>query len=270
MKLATFTPGQPTEPSPGWTAYPMLAGEVRGEEVVAFEDHRAVHDALMHGVSRPAKGEAYALADVTLHAPITPRAIFGIGLNYADHAAETGREAPEAPIVFMKLPRSSTAPNQPVEVPQAAMRRLDYEGELAIVIGGHGKIAGYAIADDLSARDLQGREPQWTRAKGFDNSCPWGPWITTADEVGDPVGLSLKTWVNGDLRQDGTTADLIFKPQQLVDFISETCTLQVGDLILTGTPAGVGMAMDPRQFLASGDVVRIEIEKLGAIEHAIV
>ena len=263
MRLATFTPG----PLPTAGAYAMLAGEVRGDEIVAYEDHRAVYEGLKGRTPR-AKGQAYPLADVTLHAPITPRSIFGIGLNYADHAAETGRDAPEAPIVFMKLARSSAAPNSPVKVPEAAMRRLDYEGELAIVIGRHGQIGGYAIADDLSARDLQGREPQWTRAKGFDNSCPWGPWITTADEV-DPAALSLRTWVNGELRQDGTTADLIFKPQQLVDFLSETCTLQPGDLILTGTPAGVGMAMDPRQFLQSGDVVRIEIDGLGAIEHEI-
>ena len=242
-----------------------FAGEVRGDEIVAFTmgeviDHLDIH--------RPADGERFALADVTLRAPLQPGTIFGIGLNYADHAAETGRDAPDAPIVFMKRPSSSAPPNGPLGVPPAAMRRLDYEGELAIVIGREGAIAGYAIADDLSARDLQGREPQWTRAKGFDSSCPWGPWITTADEV-DPSALSLRTWVNGDLRQDGTTADLIFKPQQLVDFLAETCTLAPGDLILTGTPAGVGMAMDPRQFLASGDLVRIEIEQLGSIEHAI-
>lgn len=227
-------------------------GEVRGDEIVA-------------------DGAVHALADVTLLAPAEPRAIFGIGLNYAGHAAETGRDAPEAPIVFMKLPSSSAPPNEPVAVPAAAMGRLDYEGELAVVMGAGGEIAGYAVANDLSARDLQGREPQWTRAKGFDSSCPWGPWITTADEVGaggDPI-LSLRTWVNDELRQDGTTADLIFKPRQLVDFISETCTLQPGDLILTGTPAGVGMAMDPRRFLRSGDVVRIEIEQLGSICHAI-
>jgi 2-keto-4-pentenoate hydratase/2-oxohepta-3-ene-1,7-dioic acid hydratase in catechol pathway len=241
------------------------AGEVRGDEVVAYASGSVVE---ILADPRPADGESFALADVTLHAPLTPRAIFGIGLNYADHAKETGAEPPPAPIVFMKLPSSSTAPGGTVTLPAGAMRRLDYEGELAVVIGAGGQIAGYAVADDLSARDLQGREPQWTRAKGFDNSCPWGPWITTADEV-DTAALSLRTWVNGDLRQDGTTANLIFKPQQCVDFIAETCTLQPGDLILTGTPAGVGMAMDPRQFLSSGDTIRIEIESLGAIEHSI-
>ena len=121
-------------------------------------------------------------------------------------------------------------------------------------MGAGGKIAGYAVANDVSARDLQRREPQWTRAKGADGFCPWGPWITTADEVPDPQNLRITTHVNGELRQDSSTSDLIFGPQELVDFISETCTLEPGDLILTGTPSGVGMSMDPRQFLASGDV----------------
>jgi 2-keto-4-pentenoate hydratase/2-oxohepta-3-ene-1,7-dioic acid hydratase in catechol pathway len=168
----------------------------------------------------------------------------------------------------MKLPTSSAPPGGPIRCP-AVVKRLDYEGELAVVVGGGGAIAGYAVADDVSARDLQRREPQWTRAKGFDTSCPWGPWITTADEVPDPRALRLTTHVNGEPRQDASTADLVFGPQELVDFIAETCTLEPGDLILTGTPSGVGMAMDPRVFLASGDVVRIEIESLGVIEHPV-
>jgi 2-keto-4-pentenoate hydratase/2-oxohepta-3-ene-1,7-dioic acid hydratase in catechol pathway len=137
------------------------------------------------------------------------------------------------------------------------------------VIGAHGDIAGWAVADDVTARDLQEREPQWTRAKGFDTSCPWGPWITTVDEIPDPLGLRITTHVNGELRQDGTTADLIFKPQELLDFIAETITLEPGDLILTGTPAGVGHAMKPPRYLVPGDIVRCEIEALGAIEHPI-
>jgi acylpyruvate hydrolase len=149
------------------------------------------------------------------------------------------------------------------------VRRLDYEGELAVVLGAGNAIAGYAVADDVSARDLQGREPQWTRAKGADGFCPWGPWITTADEVPDPQRLHLRTWVNGELRQDSSTEQLIFGPRQVVDFIAETCTLEPGDLILTGTPPGVGMAMDPKRFLEEGDVIRIEIEGLGTIEHPV-
>ena len=137
------------------------------------------------------------------------------------------------------------------------------------MIGADGEIGGYCVADDVTARDLQGREPQWTRAKGADTFCPFGPWVTTADEVPDPGDLRLRTWVNDELRQDSSTSDLIFGCQELVDFIAQTCTLRPGDLILTGTPSGVGMAIDPPQFLQSGDVVRIEIESLGAIEHAV-
>ena len=176
---------------------------------------------------------------------------------------------PEQPLVFMKLPRSSVSPHGTVRVPAAAGKRLDYEVELVVVLGEENRIAGYAVANDLSARDLQGREQHWTRAKGFDSSCPWGPWITTPDEVADAEALRISSTVNGEVRQDSTTADLIFGPQACVDWIAETCTLEPGDIILTGTPEGVGQSMDPPRFLASGDVVRLEVESLGAIEHTI-
>ena len=261
MRLTTFLPPGSDRPR---------AGQVRDDEIISFVMKReTVLERLRTDDWDPALGDPYPLADVTLLAPVPrPRAIFGIGLNYAAHARETGQDLPEFPIVFMKLPSSSAPPNGPVTCP-AVVRRLDYEGELAVVIGEAGKIAGYAVANDVSARDLQGREPQWTRAKGADGFCPWGPWITTADEVPDPQNLQITTHVNGELRQDSSTSDLVFGPQQIVDFISETCTLEPGDLILTGTPSGVGVAMDPRRFLSSGDVVRIEIESLGAIEHVI-
>jgi 2-keto-4-pentenoate hydratase/2-oxohepta-3-ene-1,7-dioic acid hydratase in catechol pathway len=260
MKLATFVVEGADAPQ---------AGEVRGDVVVAFADGTTVLDRLASGDRTPAAGPSHPLAAVRLLAPVSrPRAIFGIGLNYAKHAAETGQQLPEAPIVFMKLPSSSTAPNDAVAVP-AVIRRLDYEGELAVVMGAGGEVAGYAVADDVSARDLQKRERQWTRAKGFDNSCPWGPWVTTADEVADPHALSLRTWVNGELRQDSSTSDLVFDVPQLVAFLSEAITLEPGDLILTGTPSGVGQALDPPRFLGSGDRVRIAIEGLGEIEHAI-
>jgi acylpyruvate hydrolase len=260
MKLATFL-------LPGADA--PLAGEVRGDALVAFDDGSTVLDRLASGDRTPATGAEHPLTAVQLLAPVQrPRAIFGVGLNYAAHARETGQELPEAPIVFMKLPSSAAAPGGDVPYPPV-IRRLDYEGELAVVMGAGGQVAGYAVADDLSARDLQKRERQWTRAKGFDNSCPYGPWITTADEIDDPHALTLRTWVNGDLRQDSSTSDLVFGVPAIVAFLSETCTLEPGDLILTGTPSGVGQALDPPQFLQSGDVVRIEIQALGAIEHRI-
>jgi len=261
MRLATFLPPDGS---------PARAGKVGEDRVVAFADAGlSVLDLLREPDAAVVEGPAFALADVTLTAPVpSPRAIFGIGMNYADHVAELGATVPEAPLVFMKLPSSAASPGAPVRCPEV-VRRLDYEGELAVVMGAQGKIAGYAVADDLTARDLQGREPQWTRAKGADAFCPYGPWITTVDEIPDPHALWLRTWVNDELRQDSSTSKLIFKVPELIEFIAQTCTLEPGDLILTGTPSGVGMGLDPPCFLASGDVVRIEIERLGTIEHPI-
>jgi acylpyruvate hydrolase len=259
MKLATFLPPGLGDP---------LHGEIRAGQAIAFADGSTVVGRLISGDPTPADGVAHALDTVTLLAPYTPRAIFGIGLNYLAHAREQGAEPPERPIVFLKLPTSATAPGGPIHCPEV-VQRLDYEGELAVVMGADGQVAGYSVADDVSARDLQRREPQWTRAKGFDTSCPFGPWVTTVDEVPDPEDLGLRTWVNGELRQDARTNDLIFSVPEIVAFIGETCTMEPGDLILTGTPSGVGMAMDPPRFLESGDVVRIEIETLGGIEHAV-
>src|SRR3954454_24844749 len=195
MKLATFLPPGSDEPVPG---------EIRGDQVVAFAEG-TVLDRLATGDRTPAGGAAYDLADVTLLAPVPrPRAIFAVGLNSAAHAAETGAELPEAPMVFLKLPSSSVPGDGPVRTP-AVVKRLDYQGELAVVMGPDNTIAGYAVADDVSARDLQKREPRWVRAKGFDTSCPWGPWITTVDEVSDPEHLRITSHVNGELRQDSTT-----------------------------------------------------------------
>jgi 2-keto-4-pentenoate hydratase/2-oxohepta-3-ene-1,7-dioic acid hydratase in catechol pathway len=245
------------------------AGEIRDDRAIAFGDGSAVVDRLASGDRTPAAGESWPLEEVTLLAPVPrPRAIFGIGLNYAEHAAEQGQDPPERPIVFMKLPTSAAPPGGPVRCP-AVVKRLDYEGELGVVMGAGGAVAGYCVCDDVSARDLQRAEPQWTRAKGADTFCPYGPWITTADEVPNPEDLGLRTWVNGELRQDARTSDLIFGVDHLVAFLRETCTLEPGDLILTGTPSGVGVFRDPKVFLQSGDVVRIEIEGLGAIEHAV-
>jgi acylpyruvate hydrolase len=259
MRLASFKPSGDGPP---------MAGEVRGDHVHAFADGTSVLERLRTADRSPADGEAYALADVAVLVPHVPRAIFGIGLNYRAHAREQGREPPEVPMVFMKLPSSAAAPNAPVRRP-AAVRRLDYEAELAVVMGPDRTVAGYAVADDLTARDLQRRESQWTRAKGADGFCPFGPWVTTAEEVADAHDLAIRACVNGELRQDARTSDLIFRIPELIDFISEVITLEPGDLILTGTPSGVGMALDPPRFLEPGDRVRIEIEGLGAIEHAI-
>jgi 2-keto-4-pentenoate hydratase/2-oxohepta-3-ene-1,7-dioic acid hydratase in catechol pathway len=242
------------------------AGEVHGAEVHTLASPLTVRDVL---AGQPARhsGDSWSLDRVELLAPIQPTGtIYAIGLNYAKHVEETGGTRPEQPLVFVKVAGSAGPPGAPIKMPEV-VRRLDYEGELTIVIGSRGQIGGYCVADDVTARDLQRRESQWTRAKGADTFCPYGPWITTPDEVPDAGSLRLRTWVNGELRQDSNTSDLIFGCQKLVEFISETNTLQPGDLILTGTPNGVGMGMDPPQFLESGDIIRIEIERLGAIEH---
>jgi len=259
MKLATFQAPE--------LDYP-LAGEVLDDRIFVFQNEATVREVLALGP--PDRGpDSWSLSDVTPLAPIPrPGAIYGIGLNYAEHIAETGGQPPEQPLVFVKVTSSVAPPGGPIRCPEV-VRRLDYEGELVVVIGADGAIGGYCVGDDVTGRDLQGREPQWTRAKGADTFCPYGPWITTADELDDPAALGLRTWVNGELRQDSSTADMIFGSQALVDFIAQTCTLSPGDLILTGTPSGVGMGMDPPQFLQSGDVVRIEIEGLGAIEHPV-
>ena len=255
MKLATFEVNGEVH-----------AGTVDDGRVTAFAG--SVREALGSGVPSERLG-SWPLSEITLLAPIPdPGTIYAIGLNYAKHVEETGGSRPEQPIVFVKVRGSVAPPGGPIRCPEV-VRRLDYEGELTIVIGAGGQIGGYCVADDVTARDLQGREPQWTRAKGADTFCPYGPWITTADEVPDPGSLQLRTWVNGELRQDSSTSDLIFGCDELVAFIAQTCTLAPGDLILTGTPNGVGMAFDPPKFLLSGDVVKIEIDGLGSIEHPV-
>lgn len=263
MRLATVLP-------PGAEA--PLAARVTGEAVTAFAAEWTVQRLLASARADwpEPDGDTWPLAEVTLLAPVPlPGAIFGIGRNYAAHAKELGNDVPSQPTVFAKLARSSTGPAGPIRIPAAA-QFVDYEGELAVVIGAGGKVAGYAVANDVSARDLQFEEGgQWTRGKGPDTFCPWGPWITTADELGDPHDLRLRTWVNGEVRQDATTADLIFQVPRLVAQVAEITALQPGDVILTGTPEGVGWGRDPRVSLQPGDIVRIEIDRLGAIETTV-
>jgi 2-keto-4-pentenoate hydratase/2-oxohepta-3-ene-1,7-dioic acid hydratase in catechol pathway len=263
MKLATFTAPGHDEP---------LAGVVDGERVRAFATGPdAVQQVLAKTLTIDATIAEFALGDIQLLAPIPhPGTIYAIGRNYADHAAEMGGsgDTPQWPTVFVKLSSSVTAPGGPIRCPDV-VEQLDYEGELVLVIGTEGRVAGYTAADDVSSRDLQRREPQWVRAKGADTFCPYGPWITTVDEIGEPENLEIRTWVNGELRQESNTKHLIFGIDYILDFLSQTCTLRPGDLILTGTPAGVGGGMKPPQFLKSGDQIRIEIEQLGAIEHAV-
>jgi 5-carboxymethyl-2-hydroxymuconate isomerase len=235
--------------------------------------------AVVRGADPGSAGEPIPLAEVTLLAPLRPGKLIGIGLNFRDHAAETGATPPREPLLFAKLPSAVTGPAGPVRRPSYTTE-LDYEGELAVVVGRTARdvpperaleyVFGYAVADDVSARDRQREEPQWVRAKGGDGFAPFGPWITTTDEVPDPQALRIRTWVNGELRQDGRTRDMVFTVAELIAYCSSSFTLDPGDVILTGTPAGVGMGRRPPQFLEPGDRVRVEIDGLGAIEHDVV
>jgi acylpyruvate hydrolase len=260
MKLATFTVSA-SDTGP-------LAGVLENGRLRAFATGAdAVRDVLAGALAPDANLGEYELDAVTLLAPIpVPGTIFAIGLNYADHVAEMGNTLPEWPTVFVKVNTSAAPPGGPIRCPEV-IRRLDYEAELVLVIGQGGQVGGYCVANDVSSRDLQKREPHWVRAKGADTFCPYGPWITTADEVPDPQNLWIRSWVNGEPRQDSNTSNLVFGPDALIEFISQTCTLRPGDLILTGTPGGVGQGMQPPQFLQTGDTIRIEIETLGSIQH---
>ncbi|MER7896919.1 fumarylacetoacetate hydrolase family protein [Streptomyces sp. NPDC096046] len=198
-----------------------------------------------------------------------------IGLNYHDHARETGAEPPAEPVVFMKAPDTVVGPNDTVLVPRRSLK-TDWEVELAVVIGrtarylgsaeeGLAHVAGYAVAHDVSEREFQiERGGTWDKGKNCETFNPLGPWLVTADEVGDPQDLSLKLWVNGELKQDGTTAEQIFPVGEVVRYLSRFMTLYPGDVINTGTPAGVALgAPEPKPFLRAGDVVELEIEGLG-------
>jgi 2-keto-4-pentenoate hydratase/2-oxohepta-3-ene-1,7-dioic acid hydratase in catechol pathway len=259
MKLATFqVPGE-SEPR---------SGLVEGDRVTAFGGADGVLEVLS-GAVVVLGDDSWALADVALLPPVrAPRTIYAVGRNYAEHIEEMGSERPAKPLVFVKVAGSVAPPGGPVRRP-AVTEQLDYEGELAIVIGAGGEIGGFCVADDISARDLQESESQWTRAKGADTFCPFGPWVTTADELSDPGDLRIRTWVNGELRQDSSTSKLIFGLEEIVAFIAQTNRLFPGELILTGTPNGVGRAMDPPRFLVPGDTVRVQVDGLGTIEHPI-
>jgi 2-keto-4-pentenoate hydratase/2-oxohepta-3-ene-1,7-dioic acid hydratase in catechol pathway len=231
------------------------------------------------GAARQAR-RRLPLASAKLAAPILrPPKFLAIGLNYADHVAESGLETPKYPTVFNKQSTCVTGPRDGIHMPRVSAA-LDYEGELGFVIGrrcrhvprarAHEVIAGYLVVNDVTVRDWQFRTPTWTMGKSFDTHGPLGPWLTTADAVGEPHGLRLRTWVNGELRQDSNTKHLIFDCFALVEYLSTAFTLEPGDVVSTGTPSGVGAVMKPPRLLRVGDVVKIEIDGLGALENPVV
>jgi 2-keto-4-pentenoate hydratase/2-oxohepta-3-ene-1,7-dioic acid hydratase in catechol pathway len=208
-----------------------------------------------------------------------PGKIVCVGLNYRDHAEEGGVELPKEPLLFAKWPNTLIGPGEPIVIPPL-VTQADYEAELGVVIGSRVKavskenaleaVRGYICANDVSARNLQFGDGQWTRGKSPDTFCPVGPALVPAAEVGDPHNLTIRAIVNGDVLQDSTTANLIFGVDEVISHISQTVTLEPGDLILTGTPAGVGFYRDPQRLLQPGDEVTIEIEGLGALTNPVV
>jgi 2-keto-4-pentenoate hydratase/2-oxohepta-3-ene-1,7-dioic acid hydratase in catechol pathway len=227
--------------------------------------------------ARCAGARGRPLSEVRLLAPIArPGKIFAIGLNYADHIAESGAETPKDQVWFAKAPTAVNGPFAPVQLPKVA-DTVDYEVEMVVVIGVGGRhipresaldhVFGFCVGNDVTERSWQHRTGQWTLGKSFDTHAPFGPWITTRDEVGDPHALALICTVNGEIRQESNTRQLVFNVLDQLAYLSQAMTLEPGDLIFTGTPGGVGAAMTPRRFLTAGDVVRCEIEGLGFIEN---
>ena len=233
----------------------------------------------LRGQAEVLRGKAdYALADVRLLAPIKrPGKILAIGLNYADHVAEAGIAKPAHQLWFTKAATAANGPYDPIQLPKVSTA-LDYEAELVAVIGKGGRhvprerasaaVFGYCVGNDVSVRDWQMQSGQFMIGKSFDTHAPFGPWIVTADEV-NAADLTIKTFVNGEPRQDSNTRNLIFDVPAQIAHVSQAMTLEPGDLIYTGTPGGVGMAMKPPVWLKAGDVVRVEIGAIGHIENRV-
>jgi 2-keto-4-pentenoate hydratase/2-oxohepta-3-ene-1,7-dioic acid hydratase in catechol pathway len=286
MRLMSFT-----GPDEGGVARPgLIAGDEvvdLSDPVVGLPDDMAALLALgsdglaRAGTAASTGAQRYALESVRRHSPVPrPPTILAIGMNYRAHVAEMGREPPEYQYWFNKQRTSICGPGDPIVLPTVSSS-VDYEGELAMVIGRRCQhvpaaramevVAGFTIVNDVSARDWQWRTPTFTMGKSFDSHAPCGPELVTADEVGDPPdGLSIRTWVNDELRQNSTTADLIFDCRAMIEYLTTAFPLEPGTIIATGTPAGVGAGMTPPTFLADGDVVRIQIEGIGELSNPVV
>jgi 2-keto-4-pentenoate hydratase/2-oxohepta-3-ene-1,7-dioic acid hydratase in catechol pathway len=237
-------------------------------------------DGLVGAAAAPAsRAPRHPLSEVRRHAPVPdPPAILAIGMNYRAHVAELGREPPEWQYWFNKQRTAIAGPGDPIVVPSVS-EMVDYEGELAMVIGRRCQhvpahrafevVAGFTVINDVSVRDWQWRSPTFTMGKSFDSHAPFGPELVTGDELGDPGQLALRTWVNDELRQDSTTADMIFGCADMVEYLTAAFPLEPGTVIATGTPAGVGAAFDPPRWLRDGDVVRIDIEGIGELRNPV-
>lgn len=277
MKIATYDKGG--EPRLGLVIGEGLVDIARHlpdapKNMIALMQQWAAFGPKIAGLSGATPDEK--LAAVHLRAPVErPGKIFAIGLNYADHVAESKMEMPKHQIWFSKAVTSVNGPYDPIEIPTASAF-IDYEAEMVAIIGTRCKnvtkeqaknvIFGYAVGNDVTTRDWQHTTPQWTLGKSFDKHAPFGPWIVTSDELGNPHDLDIRCFVNGEQRQSSNTRHLIFDVYDQIAHLSKAMTLEPGDVIFTGTPGGIGAAMDPMTFLRSGDRVRVEIDRLGAIE----
>ena len=279
MKLATFETGGPAQLGavvddhivPLNAAAPGLPADMIGLIASWAQTQGEVRAIAAAGAGRAPLSEVHLLAPIR-----RPGKIWAIGLNYADHIAESGMETPKVQAWFCKAPTSTSGPYDPIQIPKVS-QTVDYEAELVAVIGQGGRhiskdaapaaVFGYCCGNDATERAWQHRSSQWSLGKSFDSHAPFGPWITTADEVPDPHGLSIRCLVNGEVRQDSNTSNLVYNLWEQIEHLSQAMTLEPGDLIFTGTPGGVGAAMSPRLFLKAGDQVRVEIEGLGALDN---
>ena len=252
-------------------------GRVEGDSVVPMGADLVAY----LGGARPQDGAARAISSLRLLAPVLrPEKIICVGLNYRDHAAESGQAVPTEPILFGKYRNSIVGPGAAISLPRLAAGEVDYEAELAVVIGRTASrvalaqalsyVAGYTCANDVSARDLQNRSSQWLHGKAIDTFLPLGPWIVTADEIPDPQALRIRCSINGTELQDSNTNQMVFGVAELVSFISQTITLSPGDVISTGTPPGVGAARKPPRYLRAGDLVTVSVEGIGDLTNPVV
>jgi len=263
----------------------LLSYSAKGQTVVGILEGESIQrvdapdmlSVIETGSRAAPAGRRDVLAKVRILPPLRPGKILAIGRNYVEHARELNNEVPAEPLVFAIMPSAVIGAGDEIEWEGDLTAQVDWEGELAVIMGKTARrvsrddaldyVFGYTVANDVSARDLQTRDKQWTRAKGLDTFCPLGPCIVTADEIADPQDLSIVTTVNGVEKQNSSTANMIFNARVLIEFLSRAFTLNPGDMILTGTPSGVGKAADPPQFLGDGDVVSVEIAGIGKLTN---
>jgi 2-keto-4-pentenoate hydratase/2-oxohepta-3-ene-1,7-dioic acid hydratase in catechol pathway len=239
----------------------------------------ALREALDLDLDLAADGERVAASAAALLAPvIRPSKVIAVGLNYADHARESGVDVPSAPLLFTKSPGAIIGPGDAICFSRDQSSQVDYESELAVVIGSRAQghlsdpmkhVFGYTICNDVSARDAQFGDGQWVRGKSFDTFCPLGPWIITSDELSEPQALGIGCTVSGEKLQDGSTQDMIFSVAQIITYVASFMTLEPGDVIATGTPFGVGFAREPKRFLGDGDEVTCWIEGVGELTNPV-